>query len=172
MTPAITNILFATDLSRNSTHALLYAASLAQATSAEIHVLHANEPLSEDAKVTMEMFVLNEQSRHAASDRRHEMVRQVLAERQARFWDALEGEDRKIRDQVTSIEVTDGYPAEVILRRSKELGCDLIVLGAHDHGYSHTFLGTVAKRVLRRSEIPTLVVPYTGGEKTLKTKDV
>ncbi len=45
------------------------------------------------------------------------------------------------------------------LRRSVELGCDLIVLGAHDHGFSHTFLGTVAKRVLRRSKIPTLIVP-------------
>ncbi len=156
----ITNILFATDLSRNSTHALRHAASLAQATGAEIHVLHVNEPISEDAKITFEMFVLNEETRKAATERRHEMVRQVLAERQARFWSRFEGDDAQIRDQVTSIEVTDGHPAEVILRRSKELGCDLIVLGAHDHGFSHTFLGSVAKRVLRRSEIPTLVVPF------------
>ncbi len=160
MTPMITNILFATDLSRNSTHALRHAASLAQATGAEIHVLHVNEPISEDAKITFEMFVLNEETRKAATERRHEMVRQVLAERQARFWSRFEGDDAQIRDQVTSIEVTDGHPAEVILRRSKELGCDLIVLGAHDHGFSHTFLGSVAKRVLRRSEIPTLVVPF------------
>ncbi|KIC09332.1 universal stress protein [Leisingera sp. ANG-M1] len=164
MKPLITNILFATDLSHNSTHALRHAASLAQATGAEIHVLHVNEPISEDAKITFEMFVLNDETRKAAAKRRHEMVKQVLAERQARFWAAFEGDDAKIRDQVTSIEVTDGHPAEVILRRSAELGCDLIVLGAHDHGFSHTFLGTVAKRVLRRSQIPTLVVPYQNGD--------
>ncbi len=160
----ITNILFATDLSQNSPHALRHAASIAQATGAEIHVLHVNEPMSDDARVALEMFVLNEDTRKSAQKRRHEMVKKVLAERQARFWENFTGEDAKIRDLVTSIEVTDGHPAEVILRRSKEIGCDLIVLGAHDHGFSHTFLGTVAKRVLRRSHIPTLIVPYLGDQ--------
>ncbi len=161
MKQLVTNILFATDLSANSTHALRHAASIAQATGAQIHVLHVNEPLSDDAKITMEMFILNEDTRKTAMKRRHEMVRQVLAERQANFWANFTGDDAKIREQVTSIEVTDGHPAEVILRRSVELECDLIVLGAHDHGFSHTFLGTVAKRVLRRSKIPTLIVPNT-----------
>ncbi|WP_170406390.1 universal stress protein [Ruegeria arenilitoris] len=159
MKQLVTNILFATDLSANSPHALRHAASIAQATGAQIHVLHVNEPLSDDVKITMEMFILNEETRKTAQSRRHEMVRQVLAERQAKFWARFEGDDAKIRDQVTSVEVTDGHPAEVILRRSVEMGCDLIVLGAHDHGFSHTFLGTVAKRVLRRSKIPTLIVP-------------
>lgn len=160
MKPMITSILFATDLSANSTHALRHAASIAQATGAEIHVLHVNQPISDDAKITMEMFILNEETRRTATERRHEMVRKILAERQANFWARFEGDDAKIRDQVTSVEVTDGHPAEVILRRSQEMGCDLIVLGAHDHGFSHTFLGTVAKRVLRRSLIPTLIVPH------------
>ncbi|WP_170384030.1 universal stress protein [Ruegeria atlantica] len=159
MKQLVTNILFATDLSANSPHALRYAASIAQGTGAQIHVLHVNEPLSDDAKITMEMFILNEETRKTAFARRHEMVRKVLAERQANFWARFEGDDAKIREQVTSVEVTDGHPAEVILRRSVELNCDLIVLGAHDHGFSHTFLGTVAKRVLRRSRIPTLIVP-------------
>ncbi|AKO99974.1 Universal stress protein UspA (plasmid) [Marinovum algicola DG 898] len=160
MTPSVTHILFATNLSRNSTYALRHTASLAQATGAKIHVLHVNEPVSEDARITFELFVVNEDSRTSATRARHEMVRKLLAERQARFWAALEDEDRKVRDQVTSVEVTDGYPAEVILRRARELGCDLIVMGTHDHGLSHSFLGTVAKRVLRRSDIPTLIIPY------------
>jgi nucleotide-binding universal stress UspA family protein len=160
MKPTITNILFATDLSHNSTYALRHAASLAEVTGAEIHVLHVNEPLSEDAKVTLEMFVLNAETREKAMQRRHDMVKQMLAERQQRFWDMLDAEGTHIRKQVTSIEVVDGYPAEAILRRAKELNCDLIVLGAHDHGFTHTFLGTVATRVLRRANIPTLVVPY------------
>lgn len=160
MKQLITNILFATDLSENSGHALRHAASIAQATGAQIHVLHVNEPLSDDAKITMEMFILNSETRKTAATRRHEMVREVLAERQAKFWARFEGDDAKIREQVSSVEVTDGHPAEVILRRSVELGCDLVVLGAHDHGFSHTFLGTVAKRVLRRSKIPTLIVPH------------
>lgn len=83
-----------------------------------------------------------------------------MAERQKEFWQHVSDEDKDIQNQVASIELVDGYPAEVILRRASELGCDLIIIGADEHGFSHTFLGTVAKRVLRRSSIPTLVVPY------------
>lgn len=160
MTPTITHILFTTDLSENSTYALRHAASLAQATGARLHVLHVTEPLSEDARITMQMFMQDKASRQSALSARTDYVKTVLAERQKAFWAAMPEADRAIQDQIESIEVVEGYPAEVILRRSKELGCDLIVVGAHDHGFTHTFLGTVAKRVLRRATIPTLVVPY------------
>ncbi|WP_108483129.1 universal stress protein [Oceaniglobus ichthyenteri] len=168
MQPMITNILFATDLSENSTYALRNAASLAQATRAEIHVLHVSEPLSDDARVALEMFMLNAESRKRAIEQRGEMIAQLLDERQERFWSALTGDAAKIREQVTSIEVIEGHPAEVILRRARELKCDLIVLGAHDHGFTQTFLGTVAKRVLRRADIPTLIVPYNDDGRNIK----
>lgn len=160
MKPTVTHILFTTDLSKNSTYALTHAASMAKMTGAKLHVLHVVEPLSDDARVTLQMFMQDDASREEAMNTRHEHVKAVLAERQKNFWAALPEEDQGIREQVESIELVDGYPAEVILRRAKELKCDLIILGAHDHGFSHTFLGTVAKRVLRRADIPTLVVPY------------
>lgn len=160
MKPTVTHILFTTDLSQNSTYALTHAASMAKMTGAKLHVLHVVEPLSDDARVTLQMFMQDDASRKDAMTSRHEHVKAILAERQKNFWSALPEEDQGIRDQVESIELVDGYPAEVILRRAKELKCDLIVLAAHDHGFSHTFLGTVAKRVLRRADIPTLVVPY------------
>ena len=160
MKPTVTHILFTTDLSQNSTYALTHAASMAKMTGAKLHVLHVVEPLSDDARVTIQMFMQDDASRKKAMGTRHEHAKAVLAERQKNFWAALPKEDRDVRDQVESIEIVDGHPAEVILRRAKELQCDLIVLGAHDHGFSHTFLGTVAKRVLRRADIPTLVVPY------------
>lgn len=160
MIPTFSNILFATDLSQNSTYALRHAASLAQDTNAEIHVLHVTEPLSDDARLAIELFMLNEESRKQATERRGEMVRKLLAERQERFWSTLTGEDAKIRDQVTSVEVIEGHPANAILRRAHELNCDLIVLGAHSHSFTHSFLGSVAKSVLRRADIPTLVVPF------------
>jgi nucleotide-binding universal stress UspA family protein len=106
------------------------------------------------------MFMQTADSSEKAMKSRHDYAKGVMAERQRSFWSHVDGEDRKIQEQIESIELVDGYPAEVILRRSKELKCDLIVIGAHEHGYSQTFLGTVAKRVLRRSQIPTLVVPY------------
>ena len=160
MKPTITHIMFATDLSQNSTYALRHAANLAEATGAKLHILHVSEPISDDALITMRMFMQDTGTRAEVLKTRHEFRKAVLTERQKAFWTGLPESDRGIQDLVESIEIIDGHPAEVILRRAHELNCDLIVLGAHDHGFSHTFLGTVAKRVLRRADIPTLVVPY------------
>jgi nucleotide-binding universal stress UspA family protein len=139
---------------------LRHAANLAQATGAEIHVLHVSEPLSDDARVALELFILNAESRKRATEQRGEMIAQILAERQEKFWAEFGEDSTEIRKKVTSIEIVEGHPAEAILRRARDLNCDLIVLGAHNHGFTQTFLGTVAKRVLRRAEIPTLIVPY------------
>ncbi|MGJ5621533.1 universal stress protein [Sulfitobacter sp. MF3-043] len=160
MKSTITHILFATDLSRHSAYTMCHAAGLAAATGAKLHVLHVVEPMSDDAKITMQMFMQSSQSSEMAMQSRHDHVKAILAERQKSFWAHVPEEDRDIQKQVESIELVDGYPAEAILRRAAELKCDLIVLGAHEHGFSHTFLGTVTKRVLRRANIPTLVVPY------------
>ena len=163
----ITHILFTTDLSLNSAYAMRHAASLAQATGAKLHVLHVAEAMSDDAKITMQMFIQDKASRQEAMKARTAHVKAVLTERQKQFWASMSEDDKDLQNQIASIEIIEGHPAEVILRRSQELECDLIVLGAHDHGFTHTFLGTVAKRVLRRATIPTLIVPYrdTSAEK-------
>ncbi len=160
MSTSISRMLFTTDLSVNSTYALHQAVDLAKATGARIHILHVAEPMSEDARITLRMFIQDESAREAALQTRKQSIEQELADRQERFWSALPEDKQQIRQQVEKVDVVEGHPAEVILRRSKELGCDLIVLGAHSHGFSQTFLGSTAKRVLRRATIPTLVVPY------------
>ncbi len=160
MKTSISSILLTTDLSKNSTFALHHAVSLAQSTGARIHVLHAAEPMSEDARITMRLFFQDDSAREKALHTRVQYIKDELAERQDAFWKTVPEPLQSVRQQIDSIEVVEGHPAEVILRRAKELDCDLIVLGAHSHGFSHTFLGSVAKRVLRRANIPTLVVPY------------
>lgn len=164
MKSTITHILCATDLSKHSAYTLCHAASLAAATGAKLHIVHAIQPMSDEVKVTLQMFMQTTDSSETAASARRAHAKAVMVERQKNFWDHVDAEDRAIQDQVESIELVDGYPAEVILRRAAELKCDLIVVGAHEHGFSQTFLGTVAKRVLRRSAIPTLVVPYRNDE--------
>lgn len=162
MTQLISKVLFTTDMSDNSTHAFGHAISLVKAMNARLHVLHVTEPLSDEARITMQMFMQNKSMRDEALKSRRDHVKLELEERHKNFWSSLPESDRLIREQVDSVEVIEGHPAEVILRRSKELSCNLIILGAHSHGFTHTFLGSVAKRVLRRATIPTLVVPYLG----------
>lgn len=160
MKNTITQILCATDLSKHSAYTMCHAASIAASTGAKLHMVHAIQPMSDDARITMQMFMQTPGSSEAAMKSRHEHAKAVMAERQKNFWDHVKEEDKEVEKQIESIEFIDGYPAEVILRRAAELKCDLIVIGAHEHGFSQTFLGTIAKRVLRRSTIPTLVVPY------------
>jgi len=159
MLAEVRKLLYCSDLSENSNVALRHAAYLAKLTGADMHVLHVVEELSTDAKLTIQGFILDAGTRQAALEERVGHIRAEVMKQQETFWAEQSPEDRKIRDQVKSVEVIESYPAEQILRTSVKLGCDLIVMGAHEKGLSHTFLGGVAKSVLRRSRVPTLIVP-------------
>lgn len=162
MQHAVKNLLYATDLSRNSPIAFGYAVYLAKLTGADIHILHVLQRLSDDATFAIQAYVQDGRKRHDMLDLRLERARQLLDEKLAAFWAEQSDEDRKIKDRIKSIRVCESYPAEEILETAKQRGCDLIIMGSHERGLSHTFLGSVAKSVLRRSHVPTLIVPLAG----------
>ena len=159
MLPDIRNILYATDLSENAAHACRYAAYLAKLTGAEIHVLHVAEKLSADALLAMEGYMMSEKGREQSLKLRKQRTWEVLQEKIDEFWSQQDEEGSKLRKQIAAVEICEGYPAEEILRKVSTIHCDLIVMGAHEKGIVHTFLGSVAKSVLRRSRVPTLIVP-------------
>lgn len=155
----IKNLLYSTDLSQNTSIAFGYAAYLAKLTGADIHLLHVLEKLSDDAAFALHTYLMDDKKRHEVIDLRVEKARERLDQRQEAFWSAQSAEDQKIRGQIKSVTVCESYPAEEILKTAKAKKCDLIVMGSHERGMSHTFLGSVAKSVLRRSHVPTLIVP-------------
>jgi len=151
-------ILFATDLSENSAHALRTAIALAANTGGEIHILHAAEPLTNEQKVVLRMFVQSDSKREESVDMRHAHLKEMLTE-----WTFEASRAQKqdgTAEAIKSQQVVQGHPAEVILLEAKKLDCDLIAIASHEHNSSFTFLGSVAQRVLRRTEIPTLVIPH------------
>ncbi|WP_020681223.1 universal stress protein [Marinobacterium rhizophilum] len=160
MLPEFKTILYCTDLSKNASFAFRYAAYLAKQTGADIHVLHIVEKLSSDAYFALQTYVQNEVSREDFLHHRIEHARKLLEERQNYFWNVLEPREQSLRSKIVSIDIVESEPAKTILKKSKALNCDLIVMGAHEKGrIMHSFLGSVAKSVLRHSRIPTLVVP-------------
>jgi nucleotide-binding universal stress UspA family protein len=162
-------ILYCTDLSHNSTFAFHYAMGMARALDAEVHVLHVVEPLSEDARVTLSIFLQDPKARDTAIAQRLDTLSATLRERQAAFWSAVPENQRKERSRVVATDVVEGHAADAILREVERRSCDIILIGAHAHGLGQTFLGTIAKRVLRRARVPTLVIPYneeTDGART------
>ena len=57
------------------------------------------------------------------------------------------------------VAVETGEPVEVILNKATRENYDLIVIGKHGHGVlKGALIGDTAQRVVRRSQIPVLVV--------------
>jgi nucleotide-binding universal stress UspA family protein len=62
--------------------------------------------------------------------------------------------------RIKDIVVEEGNPVEVILKVAADKDCDVIIMGNHGAGgWTHTFLGNVAKKVLRRSKKPVYIIP-------------
>lgn len=153
------NVLYCTDLSQNSYMAFDYAAYLAKLTKAKLHLIHVLEPLSDDAVFAFQTFVQDKSKRREMLDTRAQKARDVIDERQEAYWAAQSAEDRKVRAQIESITVCEASPAEQIIKSAEKNDCDLIVMGSHEGSVSHIFLGSVARKVLHRSKVPSLVVP-------------
>jgi len=165
MIPEIKNILYATDLSKNSSYAFLYAVDMAHRHQAKIVILHSVEPvryLNSEA-MSYRLMELMEKAKKAEQEMDFEEIKKKLRE----FCEKIE---KKISfsctDLVSKILVPVGHPVEEILNAADQEGCDAIVLGTHGKGFlKHTFLGSVAESVLSRSRKPVLVVPLPS-EKT------
>ncbi len=152
-------ILFSTDLSKSSEEYFKYAAYLAQKTGAEIHILHVVEKLSSDARMALESYVMDDAQRAEMLKARKRQAQKKLEEMQDKFWANVLPEELAVRKKIKSVKITESFPTEAILKTSRELEADLIVMGTHEKGFVETFLGSVARNVLARSRIPVLVVP-------------
>jgi len=156
----IGKILLATKVSRATEQTLRYASDMAEAFDARLHVLSVVEPMSEDARITLETFVQDEQARHHALHGRVQARRKELDTCIERFREGPLAGDHDVGERIDEITVVEGFPADVILHRAESEGFDLLLCGTHEQAVNNTFLGNVAKRVLRRTRVPVLLVPY------------
>ena len=164
MIPKIQKILYTTDLSPNSDYAFRYAINSAKKYDASIiflHVLDTRQPsLSSQVVVEKQKKISDE-----IKDRTRDQLK-LFCEKELK-------NDPDCAKRVESIEVLEGYPADVILGKADELNCDMIVMGNHGKGIiSETFLGNVTKRVLRRTRKPVFIIPLPKGEIDITDHDI
>ncbi len=159
MIPEIKNILYATDLSKNSSYAFFYAADMAKRHNARIVILHSIEPVrhiyGEGASYRIEEMMKGAKEQERKSD--IEEIKGGLHE----FCKKAEAQiGPPCVELVSKILVPSGHPVEEILKAADEEGCDVIVLGTHGKGFlRQTFLGSVAGSVLERTRKPVFIVP-------------
>ena len=153
MIPKIRRVLYATDLSQNSVYAFRYAVNTAEKHDAEIVILHVIEEIPPAFRSYYQIADTDIQSRK-------EETIEILSKRLDEFCKSELRERTESLKRIKKVEVKSGVPAEMILSVSNDQNCDVIIMGTHGKGLlTHTFLGSVAERVLKRSRKPIFVIP-------------
>ncbi len=160
MIPEIKKILYATDLTKNSTYAFYFAIDLARKHGAKIMILHCIEPIPPSIYsegMTEDVFKLVPRIKEQEKKRDTAEIKELLQQ----FCQNVESRiGPPCVDFISEIIVKDGHPVEEILNTADSKECDVIVLGTHGKGWlKHTFLGSVASSVLGRTRKPVFIIP-------------
>jgi len=158
----IKKILYATDLSKNSSFAFFYATDMARRHNAKIVMLHAIEPIPAYAAAYTGI----------TDELKRKQQEETVEEIRTRLGDFCRKAEAEIGppcvDLVSKILVPRGHPPEEILNAADKEGCDMIVLGTHGKGFlAHTFLGSVSSAVLNRTQKPVFIIPLPSEKTTL-----
>jgi nucleotide-binding universal stress UspA family protein len=158
MLPQIKNILYATDLSENARYAYNYAASLGQQYSAHITILHVIERLSAETFLQIQGYVGEEKWKKLQEEKQADFISRIKG-RLNSFCDEISNEVDACTFQVDKIIVKEGIAADEILYQAELNDADVIVMGTRGSGmFKEALMGGTARRVVRRSIIPVMVV--------------
>ena len=163
----INKILYTTDLSESAFHAFAYAVSLANQYDAGITILNV---LIEDPDIESKISpYIGDDQWEEIKKRHYQEAREALIGKKrdnVAIREVLENFSEKVKIETDSqafvtdeIIVERGNPVDKILEVADNRNCDLIVMGSHGHGIiEDALLGSTARRVVRRSTKPVLVI--------------
>lgn len=164
----IKKILYATDLSENARYAFAYAASLADLYNAAITIIHVLPEIPDRLDKNIVGYISAERWEEIKSQNVDEAREALIGKRRDHLTikDALHQFSENVKEGhedagfiTDDIVVVRGNPVEEILKSAEKINCDLIVMGTHGHGpLADAMMGSTARRVLRRSRKPVLVV--------------
>ena len=147
MTVPIRNIMVPTDFSKQSDHALLYAASLGERYGAKIHLVH--------------VVTLHDVDRDDSTEVWPDMSPYLDAADQAAR-DKLDAGAEHGGEAVATVERTllrSVNAHEAIIKHASENSIDLIIIGMRGRSsLSYMLLGSVTERVIRYAPCPVMVV--------------
>ena len=158
MLPQIKNILYATDLSENARYAYTYAASLGQQYGGRITILHVIERLTAETFLQIHGYVGEEKWKKLQEEKQADFISTIKG-RLSNFCDEISNEVDACTFQVDKIIVKEGIATDEILHQADLNDVDLIIMGTRGLGmFKEALMGGTARRVVRRSTIPVMVV--------------
>lgn len=146
-----TNILLATDGSKDAALAARAAADLSKASGAGLHLVHTWRTIPSPH---FEPYIRRQLEDEA---------RRVLREQAERV--------RQLGAEVSGEHLREGAAVDEILDLAKDLGADLLVMGSRGHGPLKRFLlGSVSEGILHHARCPVLIV--RGGDQAWPPEQV
>jgi nucleotide-binding universal stress UspA family protein len=142
---------------------LLRALIEAEVHDARVHVLHIIPSFDAAMATPIVSFMGEEKYRQLAEEHKEETTTaikaQILSLKEQILSEHLEGSV----DRIANIHVYEGDPDLELLNMADQLKADMVVLGTHTKGITqYTFMGSVAKKVIKRIKVPILLVPPVG----------
>ena len=156
--PEIKRILYATDLSENARYAFSYAMSLANRYGAGITILHVLEDISPFAD-SLVINIVGEKKWKELRESGEQGVLDTIKERLQNFCEEVSKDLPECPFITDEIVVKIGNPADEIMDLIETGDHDLVVMGAHGHGFlGSAMMGSISRRVVRHSKKPVLVI--------------
>ncbi len=159
----IKKILVARDLGKESSRVIRYALELGCKFHAQVHVLHVM-PTVDSSVLNMVALTMgpdnlakfNALNEAELAEKTRDQLHEIIAQ-----------ETELMEEEVAhppQVEVHHGDAVPVILEVADRLDVDMIVLGSHSKGKMHyAFLGSVAEKILRKTQrVVTIVPPQVG----------
>lgn len=144
------NILVPTDFSEQATNAFEVAVSMAKKLNAKIHLLHCIQPLNDSGYSFTGAGGNSSDMEDIYYLKLMERVREQMAEYISNYSDV---------DIDDNVQVKDMYKG--VMDEVKEKDIDLIVMGSEGaSGMDEVIIGSNAEKIIRRSEMPVLVIKH------------
>lgn len=132
---------------------------LARAHQAKLEVLHVFPDVDQAVVNYVSLFVNTEQlASHEIAHK--DAVAAEMSERLRAFARTELMDHPEDLERIERIEVLHGPPASTILSEVQRCGADLLLIGTHSKGsLEYNFIGSVAKKIVRRCQIPVQLIP-------------
>jgi len=163
MVPEIKKILYPSDMSETSNHAFSYAASLANRYDATITIIHVLKDIIPTAENLVTSVIGSSQWQELVSRNKIDIVEKIR-HRLEDFCEEIKSEISSCPFLMEEVIVKIGNPVVEIMKEADQNDYDVIVMGAHGHGaIAGAMMGSVSRRIVRRSKTPVLVVRLPEG---------
>ena len=158
MIPEIKKILYTTDLSDTSNYAFSYAASVANRYAASINILYVIKDTTRSSEDLISNVIGEEKWKEILGRNKMGIIDKIR-QRLEEFCEQTRSEMSGCPFLVGKILVELGNPVDEIVQEAAKEEYDMVIMGAHGHGaIAGTVIGSVSRRVLRRTQKPVLVV--------------